>query len=67
MAVPPGLGQGSWRTHEIERGEGGEGGAMMPQVHALGQHQALRSVQCWLRPSETLLAFVDDIYVVTSK
>ena len=40
---------------------------MMPQVHALGQHQALRSVQCWLRPSERHLAFVDDIRVVTSQ
>ena len=39
---------------------------MMPFLYALGQHQALRSVQFQLRPSEGLLAFHDDIYVVTS-
>ena len=54
-------------THEIRQGEGGEqGDAMMPLLCALGQHQALRSVQFQLRPSEGLLAFHDDIYVVTS-
>ena len=54
-------------THEIRQGEGGEqGDAMMPLLCALGQHQALRSVQSQLRPSEGLLAFHDDIYVVTS-
>ena len=54
-------------THEIKQGEGGElGDAMMPLLYALGQHQALRCVQSQLRPSEGLLAFHDDIYVVTS-
>ena len=51
-------------THEIRQEEGGEqGDAMMPLLYALGQHQ---SVQSQLRPSEGLLAFHDDIYVVTS-
>ena len=51
----------------FRQGEGGEqGDAMMPLLYALGQHQTLRSVQCQLRPSEGLLAFHDDIYVVTS-
>ena len=54
-------------THEIRQGEGGEqGDAMIPLLYALGQHQALRSVQSQLRPSEGLLAFLDDICVVTS-
>ena len=39
---------------------------MMPLLYALEQHQALRSVQSQLRPSEGLLAFHNDIYVVTS-
>ena len=39
---------------------------MMSLLYALGQHQALRSVQSQLRPSEGLLAFHDDIYIVTS-
>ena len=41
------------------------GDAMMPLLYALGQHQALLSVQFQLRPSEGLLAFHDDIFVVT--
>ena len=40
--------------------------AMMPLLCALGQHQALRSVQSQLRPSEGYLAFHDDIHVVIS-
>ena len=53
-------------THEIRQGEGGEqGDAMMPMLHALGQHQALLSVQSKLQEHERLLAFLDDIYVVS--
>ena len=50
-------------THEIKQGEGGEqGDAMMPSLYALEQHQALRSVQSQLRPSERF----HNIHVVTS-
>ena len=54
-------------NHEIPQGEGGEqGDPLMPALFALGLHQALLAVQANLLPSERLLAFVDDIYVVCS-
>ena len=53
-------------THEIMQSEGGEqGDPLMPMLYALGQHQALRSVQSQLLQDERLLAFHDDIYVVS--
>ena len=53
-------------THEIRQGEGGErGDPFMPLLFALGQHQALRSVQSQLLADERLLSFLDDIYVVS--
>ena len=52
-------------THEIRQGEGGEqGDPLMPMLYALGQHQALRSVESRLRPHERLLAFHDDVFAV---
>ena len=36
----------------------------MPMLYALGQHQALRSVQSRLRPHERFLAFHDDVHAV---
>ena len=54
-------------NHEIPQGEGGEqGDPLMPALFALGLHQALLAVQANLLPSERLLAFLDDIYVVCS-
>ena len=38
----------------------------MPALFALGLHQALIAVQASLLPSERLLAFLDDIFVVCS-
>ena len=37
----------------------------MPALFALGQHQALEAIQESLQPSETLMAFLDDVYVTT--
>ena len=52
-------------VHDISQGEGGEqGDALMPALFSLGQHSALNAVAEELRPSERLLAFLDDIYVV---
>ena len=54
------------KVHTITQGEGGEqGDAMMPLLFSLGQHPALQRVQAQLREGEYLLAFLDDIYMVT--
>ena len=54
------------RVHHIEQGEGGEqGDPMMPLLFALGQHAALSAVQGSLQDEERLLAFLDDLYIVT--
>ena len=53
--------------HTIDQGEGGEqGDPLMPLLFSLGQHGALESVQRSLRDSERMLAYLDDIYIVTS-
>ena len=53
-------------VHTIRQGEGGEqGDALMPLHFAVGQHSALDAVQEELQEREVLLAFHDDIYVVT--
>ena len=54
-------------THGIWQGEGGEqGDPLMPMLYALGQHQALRSVQSHLGAGESLFAIHDDIYTVSA-
>ena len=50
-------------VHEIPQGKRGElGDALMPALFSLGQHSALEAIQARLRPSERLVAFLDDIY-----
>ena len=39
----------------------------MPLLLALGQHGALEAVQRSLRGDERLLAFLDDIYIITTQ
>ena len=54
-------------VHEIDQGEGGEqGDPLMPLLFSLGQHAALRAVQRQLLPGELVLAYLDDIYVITT-
>ena len=54
-------------VHHIVQGEGGEqGDPLMPFLFALGQHGALQAVQNNLGPTERLLAFLDDVYRVTT-
>ena len=54
-------------VHRIPQGEGGEqGDALMPLLFAVGQHNALEAVSAQLWPEERLIAFLDDIYLVTS-
>ena len=38
----------------------------MPALFALGQHRALIAIQESLRPTEKIMAFHDDVYVLTS-
>ena len=38
----------------------------MPALFSLGQHGALEAIQARLRPSERLMAFLDDIWCVSS-
>ena len=54
-------------THEILQGEGGEqGDPLMPALFALGQHGALVAAQSAMHPSAKLMAFQDDVYVVSN-
>ena len=54
-------------VHEVCQGEGGEqGDPLMPALYALGQHKALERARAQLRPDELLVAFLDDVYIVTS-
>ena len=54
-------------VHTIDQGEGGEqGDPLMLLLFSLGQHGALEAVQRSLRDGERMLAYLDDIYIVTS-
>ena len=54
-------------VHHILQGEGGEqGDPLMPMLFSLGQHAALTATSERLWGSERLLAFLDNLYVVTT-
>ena len=54
-------------VHSVLQGEGGEqGDPLMPMLFSLGQHAALMAVAARLQDGEKLLAFLDDLYIVTS-
>eukprot|EP00435_Cladocopium_sp_Y103_P003690 s4199_g1.t1 len=53
--------------HRIAQGEGLEqGDALAPALFALGQHDALAGAAATLHPADCLLAYLDDLYVVTT-
>ena len=53
-------------THTIFQGDGGEqGDPLMPMLYSLGQHRALEAIDRSLQPTETLMAFLDDVFAVT--
>ena len=55
-------------THDIVQGEGGEqGDPLMPALFALGLHDALVKAQNKLSNGDRLFAFLDDLYLVTTK
>ena len=52
----------------IEQGEGGEQGCpLMPALFALAQHDALAAASGEMMPDEYIFAFLDDLYIVTSR
>jgi len=54
-------------THEILQGEGGEqGDALMPALFSLGMADALREAQAQLLPDELVIAYLDDVYIVSA-
>ena len=56
------------QEHIIVQGEGGEqGDPLMPALYSLAQHDALVEADGELGPSERILSFLDDLYVVTSR
>jgi hypothetical protein len=53
--------------HTIAQGEGCEqGDALAPALFALGQHAGLLAAATQLQPGETLAAYLDDLYILTS-
>ena len=53
-------------SHTVTQAEGGEqGDPFVPAFFSLGQRAALAEVQARLAPSELLLAFPDDVCVIT--
>ena len=55
------------RCRDVCQGEGCEqGDALAPALYALGQHDALQQASDARHPDDTLVAFLDDLYVITS-
>ena len=49
----------------VKQGEGGEqGDPLMPALFSLGQHAALEAIANELLPTEKLMAFLDDVYLL---
>ena len=65
--------QYTWRDdenqlHVIQQGEGGEqGDALMPALFALGLHDALEEASRECLRDETVLAYLDDVYILSSR
>ena len=56
------------RVHVIRQAEGVEqGDPLSPLLFSLAIHAALRQANAELQPGEYLLAFLDDVYTITSK
>ena len=55
-------------AHDIHQAEGGEqGDALMPALFCLGLHDALAAADRQLLPGEYLVAYLDDIYLLTTR
>ncbi len=52
----------------ILQGEGGEqGDPLMPALYSLAQHRALVEAAGQLLPTERVFAYLDDLYVLTTR
>ena len=55
-------------VHQILQGEGGEqGDPLMPALFALAQHDSLATAAASLRDGEHIFAFLDDLYLATTR
>ena len=55
------------RRREVHQGEGCEqGDPLAPALYAIGQHAALLAAQSRLQADEEVVAFLDDLYVLTT-
>ena len=55
-----------WRMRGLPQGEGGEqGAALMPALFCLAMRPALQEIQARMADDELVLAYLDDIYVLT--
>ncbi len=65
------LPDGSTEVRDVPQGEGGEqGDPLMPALYSLGQADSLREAQASLDstcPGSRLIAYLDDVYIVTSR
>jgi len=52
--------------HDVSQGEGGEqGAALMPALFCLAMRPALADIQGRLHPDDLVVAYLDDVYVLT--
>ena len=55
-------------THRVLQGEGGEqGDPLMPALYSLGQHDGLAAGAAQLHEDDFVVAFLDDLYVKTTR
>ena len=55
------------QVHEVLQGEGGEqGDALMPALFSLGMADALKQAQDSLLADELVVAYLDDVYIITA-
>ena len=55
-------------THQVRQGEGGEqGDPLMPAFYPLGQHDGFRAGAAQLHADDFVVAYLDDLYVKTTK
>ena len=56
----------SGQQHDVTQGEGGEqGDALMPALFCLAMRPALEEIQQRLAPGDLVVAYLDDVYILT--